>query len=148
MHKDVFTAFDTTMNYLTSYMTRNVRMNTPNSWYNTNTGDIVNFDYKYHVRWIWMLLPAALVALTFIFLVTTIVRSRGQEKWKASSLAMLYNSIDEQHRIDFGPSAGITDLHRAAEKRQFTLVPRTHKKDYRLVGQEEHGVVYERHAGS
>lgn len=140
---DMFTAADLTFTYLAAYMTRDVREFSPaGEIFQTNIGDLNFEDLKFNVRWIWMLLPVSLVGSTFIFLIATIIRSKGYEKWKSSALAMMYNGIEEGHRIDLGPDADITQLHKAAETMQFQLMPRAHKKDYRLVGQSGHGMPY------
>jgi hypothetical protein len=48
------------------------------------------------VRWLWMILPIALVALSLIFLVITVFHTRRQHIWKSSPLALLFSEL----RID------------------------------------------------
>lgn len=44
-----------------------------------------------HVRWMWLILPAVLLALTLVFLIGTILMSAasGVAIWKSSTLALL-----------------------------------------------------------
>lgn len=46
-----------------------------------------------HVRWLWLILPGALVVLSTGFLITTIVHTRNQYIWKSSPLALLFSDL-------------------------------------------------------
>lgn len=46
-----------------------------------------------HVRWPWMVLPGALVVLSSVFLVITILHTRNQYIWKSSPLALLFSDL-------------------------------------------------------
>ncbi|KAJ5599273.1 hypothetical protein N7450_000340 [Penicillium hetheringtonii] len=51
-------------------------------------------DQSYvHVRWIWLALPAAVVVLSLVFLVVTIIHTRNQYIWKSSPLALLFSDL-------------------------------------------------------
>ncbi|KAL4807997.1 hypothetical protein BDV18DRAFT_167820 [Aspergillus unguis] len=45
------------------------------------------------VRWLWMILPGALVLLSGIFLFVTILHTRNQYIWKSSPLALLFSDL-------------------------------------------------------
>jgi hypothetical protein len=49
-----------------------------------------------HVRWLWMILPIALVVLSLVFLIITVFHTRKQYIWKSSPLALLFSDL----RID------------------------------------------------
>ncbi|GAB7348654.1 hypothetical protein MBLNU459_g7022t1 [Dothideomycetes sp. NU459] len=129
------------MRYLCAYMTRNIRETSPwsNHHFQTSSGDVEWSELRYHVRWPWMILPSALVFLSSILLLVTIIRSRGYEKWKSSALAMMYNGIHEDHRLRFGPDASIVHMNEAAETMEYRLATGAHPKDYRLVKSMTHG---------
>lgn len=138
---DILNTADTVMKDLSRYMTRNIREWSPwdNNYFMTNSGDIIWSEPYYHVRWAWMVLPSSLVILSSVLLVMTILRSRGHEKWKSSALAMMYNGVEEEHRINLGPGASITQMDEAAEKLHYKLIPRVHESGHRLVGAVAHG---------
>lgn len=46
-----------------------------------------------HVRWLWLILPASLVALSTAFLILTVVHTRNQYIWKSSPLALLFSNL-------------------------------------------------------
>ncbi|KAL5359479.1 hypothetical protein BJX96DRAFT_164468 [Aspergillus floccosus] len=46
-----------------------------------------------HVRWLWMILPGALVLLSSVFLFVTILHTRNQYIWKSSPLALLFSDV-------------------------------------------------------
>ena len=50
-----------------------------------------------HVRWIWLLLPMALMPASLAFLSTAIwtSRSRDVEVWKSSSFATLFHGLED-----------------------------------------------------
>ncbi|CAG7921681.1 unnamed protein product [Penicillium olsonii] len=45
------------------------------------------------VRWLWMILPCALVALSLAFLVIVVIHTRKQYIWKSSPLALLFSDL-------------------------------------------------------
>lgn len=95
-------------------------------------------------RWLWLTLPAAMVALTTAFLVLTAVRTslafrRGGENsgaralvWKSSPLAVLFNGLDEGTREATGPVTSLRDMQAAAEQTRMQL--KETPNGYRLVG--------------
>ncbi|KAI9041824.1 DUF3176 domain-containing protein [Aspergillus affinis] len=76
------------------------------------TGKTWTMESFVQVRWLWMVLPIALVALGFVFLVVTIVKTKNQYIWKSSPLALLFSdlSVDAPHSIRASPSlSGMED---------------------------------------
>ncbi|KAK9849912.1 hypothetical protein MYU51_013115 [Penicillium brevicompactum] len=45
------------------------------------------------VRWLWMILPCALVALSMVFLIVVVFHTRRQYIWKSSPLALLFSDL-------------------------------------------------------
>ena len=45
------------------------------------------------VSWKWMILPGALVVLSMIFMIVTIMHTRNQYIWKSSPLALLFSEL-------------------------------------------------------
>ncbi|KAE8160024.1 hypothetical protein BDV40DRAFT_271561 [Aspergillus tamarii] len=65
------------------------------------------------VRWLWMILPIALVGMTIIFLIVTMIKTRNQYIWKSSPLALLFSdlAVDGQHTFERNPSlSGMEDV--------------------------------------
>jgi len=71
----------------------------------TNTFDYVvgdAFEEQVHVqiRWLWLILPAALLFFSLIFLVVTVIKSSREDAkigiWKSSALAILFNGPGEE----------------------------------------------------
>lgn len=70
------------------------------------------------VNWAWIALPAVLVLLTIVFLMLTIGQTRLQHGlvWKSSSLALLFNGLDEKTRESSGPVMRLQEMKSAADK--------------------------------
>jgi hypothetical protein len=77
----------------------------------------------FHIRWGYMVVPALLVIFTFIFLLVTIVKSVGHDKWKASSLPLLFHGLAAipEHQPD--------DLEEMKELAENTMVRLTMRDD-------------------
>jgi hypothetical protein len=66
-----------------------------------NSKGTAYLDVPYvNVRWAWIALPASLVALSFVFLIVTIIQNQraGAMLWKANSLASFYNPLTKDGR--------------------------------------------------
>ncbi|KAB8069299.1 hypothetical protein BDV29DRAFT_183023 [Aspergillus leporis] len=67
------------------------------------------------VRWPWMILPIALVVMTIVFLVVTVIKTRNQYIWKSSPLALLFSdlAVEAPHSFQTNPSlSGMEDVSR------------------------------------
>lgn len=89
-----------------------------------------------HVNWAWLALPAALVLLTVVFLVLTVVRTSLTHGpglvWKSSILAVLFNGLSEGTRDAAGTVAGLREM--GAKANATTVQLRETPDGYRLVG--------------
>ena len=63
------------------------------------TGDAWEQETRVHIRWPWIIMPAALLIFSFLFLAVTIMRSEKDDKkigiWKSSALAVLFNGLGD-----------------------------------------------------
>lgn len=85
-----FTDINSVFNSLSSTLTLNARSKICKS---TILGKAWTVQSFVHVRWLWLILPGALVVLSTGFLVTTIVHTRNQYIWKSSPLALLFSDL-------------------------------------------------------
>lgn len=83
-------------------------------------GDAWEQENRVHIRWPWIVLPAALLIFSFLFLAVTIMRSEKDDKkigiWKSSALAVLFNGLgdDVQDYVGTRTNRG----HQIAKARQ------------------------------
>lgn len=67
-------------------------------------GDAWHTETCSSVQWPWLAYPAALLVLTFVFLLATIVQSACYSRkriWKSSPLALLFHGLDTDMREKF-----------------------------------------------
>jgi len=80
-------------------------------------GDAWEQETRVHIRWPWIILPAALLIFSFLFLAVTIMRSEKDDKkigiWKSSALAVLFNGLGDDVQDFVGTR---TNLGHAREK--------------------------------
>jgi hypothetical protein len=75
---------------MASSLTLNARSNVCAASVNGTTWKVQSFV---HVRWNWLIFPGALVVLSLVFLVITVVHTRNQYIWKSSPLALLFSNV-------------------------------------------------------
>ncbi|KAJ5666819.1 hypothetical protein N7462_011228 [Penicillium macrosclerotiorum] len=100
---------------LASSLTVNARSKICDATVNGTAWTVVSFV---HVRWLWLILPAALVALSGVFLVITILHTQNQYIWKSSPLALLFSdlAIDDPMPMRSDPTLkGMEDTSRRME---------------------------------
>jgi len=85
-----FTDIESTFRSLASALTTNARTRICNARVEGTAWTSQSFV---HVRWQWMALPLALLALGVSFLVGTVVKTRNQHIWKSSPLALLISNL-------------------------------------------------------
>ena len=98
-----------------------------------------------HVRWVWLALPLALIAITCILLPIVAVKSRSEKvaAWKNDPLALLFHHVDDAIGIlppESDSKTGPTDLNNLADElyvkldrdRPFTFI--------RSAGQEQENI--------
>lgn len=79
-----------------------------------------------HIRWLWLILPVALVIGTFVLLLTTILKSHHDAGgiWKTSVLATLFHGLEEDTRVQLGNDR---ELSRMQDKANVVRVVFTEK---------------------
>lgn len=77
------------------------------------------------VRWLWLILPAAvqLLALAFLVAIIHLTRRAGLEAYKDGVLPVLFHGIDEESRRNIG-RLSLADMAEKAEKTEMVLVDR------------------------
>lgn len=88
-----FTEIESTFKSLALSLTNNARTKICNS---KVEGTAWTTQSYVHVRWQWLALPAALLALGLSFLVVTVVKTRNQYIWKSSPLALLFSDLSTE----------------------------------------------------
>ncbi|KAF4771204.1 hypothetical protein HAV15_012506 [Penicillium sp. str.  len=68
-----------------------------------------------HVRWPWMSLPIALVVLTVVFLIVTVIRTRNQYIWKSSPLALLFSDVHVDAPVPFKSDPTLKGMESASK---------------------------------
>ena len=78
-----------------------------------------------HVQWIWFIYPIAMILLTLVFLVATIVQSSSQDikVWKSSILAVLFHGLDDPGYNGTHQPLDSTDMERRAEDVKVEFMP-------------------------
>jgi hypothetical protein len=81
---------------LAQSMTNNIRQTSPAASYPMYTGTAYREVVLVYVRWVWLLLPIALVLCSIVFLISSILQTRSARvnAWKSSALALLFSGVD------------------------------------------------------
>ena len=89
-------------------------------------GEALKTETCVQVRWAWVSFPASLVALTIVFLATTVWKFRGKTNrhraWKSSSLAVLFGGLDEDVRERIGTLGKKSELEKSAKETEVVLL--------------------------
>jgi hypothetical protein len=117
---DLATDMETIMNNIGVRMTSNMLQTAYQHGFAQSFGDTWKWATLYHIRWGFMIIPAALVIASVIFLVVTIIKSWGHEKWKSSVLPLLFHPLAEEVRPGVAPHK-MSELKTVAENRQVRL---------------------------
>lgn len=69
------------------------------------------------VHWPWVALPAAVVMLSFVFLISTarITKSQDRRLWKTSTLPVLYHGLDAELLKDSEEYSTLSKMETTAE---------------------------------
>lgn len=80
-----------------------------------------------HVRWGWAVWPILLLALSLVFLISTVAKSSKEENvvriWKNSIIAVLFNGLGEDVQNSVGPNARLSEARSKARGFCVKLVP-------------------------
>lgn len=93
-----YTEINSVFESLASSLTTHARSKVCHS---TKNGTAWTTQSYVQVRWPWMALPIALVVLSLVFLVVTVVHTRRQYIWKSSPLALLFSDLRVDGSKDF-----------------------------------------------
>ncbi|KAE8152056.1 hypothetical protein BDV25DRAFT_170841 [Aspergillus avenaceus] len=105
-----FTDISSIFTSLAAKLTTNARSQVCKATVKGTTWTVESFV---RVRWVWMILPIALVVMTIVFLIMTVVKTRNQYIWKSSPLALLFSdlAVDAPHQFQRNPSlSGMEDV--------------------------------------
>lgn len=93
-------AFDAMLQYMTVDL-RTTRTSGPDypGW---QYGRGYENEAAFEVQWAWLAFPIAIVSISLIFLVSTIIINRDDEIWKSSILAMMFHSFEDEDRKGLG----------------------------------------------
>ncbi|KAH0545431.1 hypothetical protein FGG08_000432 [Glutinoglossum americanum] len=88
-----------------------------------SAGTVARTVPQFHVRWAWMVFPAAVVVLGCVFLVGAMWESwrAGVGVWKGSVLAVLWHGFDGEVRGVVGEAGGVGEMRKRAEGVEFAL---------------------------
>jgi hypothetical protein len=83
----------------------------------TANGTAWSLEVAIHVRWQWLLFPTALVALTVLFLVLTVMETAGSrvEVWKSSPVPLLAHGLENAEATRLRSAAHLSEMERLAE---------------------------------
>ncbi|GME48527.1 uncharacterized protein LTHEOB_5448 [Neofusicoccum parvum] len=104
---------------LADSMTANMRRNGDASNSAPAAGVALRTETCISVRWAWLAFPAALLLLTVVFLVVTIVESAGRapgRMWKGSPLALLFHGLDGEVGERYGAVGRVEDMEAVAKR--------------------------------
>jgi hypothetical protein len=102
---------------------------------NTTTpvvGQVWNTETIVRVRWIWFIYPIAVIVLTLLFLVATIVQSSTQhiKVWKSSILAVLFHGYNPVYD---SPSGTLNNIQMEAHAKQVKVEFMPRQETWRFV---------------
>lgn len=107
------------MNNMGLMMTSNIQQ-TKQDGISYTYGNTLIYTTLFKIRWGYMVLPAILVVGSIIFMIVTIVKSIGHEKWKSSVLPLLFHPLAEEVRPGVAPHK-MSELKAMAENKQVRL---------------------------
>jgi hypothetical protein len=96
-------------------------------------GQLWNTEAIVHVRWIWFIYPIAVIILTLLFLVATIVQSSTPhiKVWKSSILAVLFHGLDDP--VYDSSSGTLDNTHMKARAKQVKVEFMPRQETWRFV---------------
>jgi hypothetical protein len=87
------------MGYIGFMMMSNIRQQTPQAGFQSSLGQMYSWTTQIHIRWGFLIVPVVTVLMTMLFILVTIFKSLGQEKWKSSLLPLLYHPLGERPAV-------------------------------------------------
>jgi hypothetical protein len=108
------------MNNVGVMMTSNIQQTWPQVGTSYTFGEVWVYTTIFKIRWGYMVFPTLLVVGTIIFMLVTIFKSWGQEKWKSSVLPLLFHPLAEEVRPGVAPHK-MSELKAVAENKEVRL---------------------------
>jgi hypothetical protein len=96
---DILGRYNLIMSNIGVMMTSNIRQSAFQVGYSLSLGETWVWTTLYHIRWGYLALPTLLVVSSILFLIATIFKSWGQEKWKSSLLPLLFHPLGERPSV-------------------------------------------------
>lgn len=138
-----FYILETGFTWMARYMSHTIRASNPGYSYGTTS----RFDTYYHVRWGWLAYPIAIVFAALIFLLVTIIKSRGTRPWKSSVTALLFHGLVDEDTKQFKK---LDDPVEMVKARNWVVTLQDHNgirrfriKDMPAGNESEHGEIVE-----
>lgn len=113
-----YTDINSVFQSLASSLTINARSKVCNAVVNGTAWTDQSFV---HVRWLWLILPGSLVALSLAFLVITIIHTRNQYIWKSSPLALLFSDLQVDEASTMRPDPTLKGMEDTSRNMQVWL---------------------------
>jgi hypothetical protein len=107
------------MNYMGLMMTSNIQQ-TIQDGISFTYGNVWIYTTLFKIRWGYMVLPTILVVGSVIFMIVTIIKSLGHEKWKSSVLPLLFHPLADEVRPGAAPHK-MSELKAVAENKEVRL---------------------------
>ncbi|KAK4551871.1 hypothetical protein LTR86_010867 [Recurvomyces mirabilis] len=78
-------------------------------------------DFRFRIRWLWMVYTATVVFLAFAFVISTIIVNRGQKCWKGSILPAIFHGIRDLDEQEYERLADPPAMRQEADQMMVTL---------------------------
>jgi hypothetical protein len=110
---------------LATAMTNRVRSSDSSE---TLLGEAFYTDKYVLVQWEWLIFPFLLLALAFVFLVSTMIKTSKDTStgiWKTSAMPTLIYSLPKEAQKEMNPSSGWDSANESSKKLRIRLLPKT-----------------------
>ena len=126
--------FNTSFTGVAEALTTTMRQTGNANYSQPAIGQVSHYATCVHIRWAWLALPSALVGLTVLFVIGTLVQMSIQEcgyDWKGSQLALLFHGLEGKARDRYGALDRSEEMDKVA--RRFSVRLERTEKGWRLV---------------
>ncbi|KAK4548647.1 hypothetical protein LTR36_009558 [Oleoguttula mirabilis] len=94
---DFYGPFNSTIANMTYYMTNNLRKTT-DTGPGYSYGTMSDSETHFHARWGWLAYPIAIVLISLLFVIVTIIKSKNHDPWKSSVVALMFHGFQDADR--------------------------------------------------
>ncbi len=119
------------MEGLANTMTATMRQRGDSSKSTPATGTVLSATTCIRVRWVWLSLPAALLASAIAFFLAVVVQSQrytrpgaaqgGRRPWMSSSLPLLWCGLDDETKRRYGTLDDVAGMQDRGERMRVSL---------------------------